>query len=263
MNSKNKNLLLVLCLFIVIVILIDIMFNFSGVMMENFESSNVSNDLPSSIISKMSGRVININFMTNDPNNETIFIPSPTSHNKNIVINADGTLSEEVIRSSDVNQQWVLKKITNVSEFNQLLGSNSNQGYNTTSSCITYPFHIIMSNAPSKKNPNYCLAYEPGKLFARPIGNYDNQKWDVSQQKLNGKSICTHNVSSGNLRTNPDNEDGQSVDADKIKIKFNLSDELMGQMFGKNIQKSGSDKCDTYVPKNSIKSICKGCDVDK
>ena len=35
----------------------------------------------------------------------------------------------------------------------------------------------------------------------------------------------------GNLRSTPDNEDGQSVDADKIKIKFNLSDELLGQMF--------------------------------
>ena len=153
MNSKNKNLLLVLCLFIVIVILIDIMFNFSGVMMENFQSSNVnsSDNLPASIISKMSGRVININFMTNDPTNETIFIPSPTSHNKNIVINADGTLSEDVIRTSDVNQQWILKKINNVSEFNALLGDNMNQGYNTTSSCMVYPFHIIMSNAPSKK----------------------------------------------------------------------------------------------------------------
>lgn len=261
MNSKNKNLLLMLCLFIIIVIIIDIMFNFSGVMMENFQSAN-TNQLPSSIISKMSGRVINITFMSNDPNNETIFIPSPTTPNKNIVINADGTLSEDVVRTSDVNQQWILKRINNVSEYQTALGSNFNNGYNVNSSCISYPFYIIMSNSPSKKNPNYCLAYEPGRLFSRPIGNYDNQKWDISNQKLNGKSICTHNTS-GNLRSNPDTADGQSVDADKIKIKLNINDELLGQLVGKNINTSKSESCDTYLPKNSIKSICKGCDVDK
>ena len=179
---KNKNMLLTLCLFIILVILIDIIFNFSGVMMENFHSvsGSSSDQLPSSVISKMSGRVINIEFMSNDPNKETIFIPSPTSHNKNIVINSDGTLAEDVVRTSDVNQQWILKKITNVSEYNDVLGSNSDNGYNTTSSCISYPFYIIMSNSPAKKNPNYCLAYEPGRLFARPIGNYDNQKWETS-----------------------------------------------------------------------------------
>ena len=265
MNSKNKNMLLMLCLFIIIVIIIDIMFNFSGVMMENFQSANNSStQLPSSIISKMSGRVINITFMSNDPNNETIFIPSPTTPNKNIVINADGTLSEDVVRSSDVNQQWILKRINNVAEYQSALGTNANNGYNPSSSCVSYPFYIITSNSPSKKNPNYCLAYEPGRLFSRPIGNYDNQKWDISNQKLNGKSICTHNTS-GSLRSNPDTSDGQSVDADKIKIKLNVNDELLRQMLGNSSQNSSSssETCDTYLPKNSIKSICKGCDVDK
>ena len=268
MNSKNKNVLLILCLFIVIVILIDIMFNFSGLMMENFQSQSPNTpQLPSSIISKMSGRVINITFMSNDPNNETIFIPSPTSVNKNVIINSDGTLSEDVVRSSDVNQQWILKKINNTSEYQAVLGSNSNNGYNTSSSCISYPFYLVMSNSPAKKNPNYCLSYEPGRIFARPIGNYDNQKWEISNQKLNGKSICTHNTS-GSMRPNPDTANGQSVDADKIKIKLNLNDELLSQLLGKNIQQnsgSGSDSqtCDTYLPKNSIKSLCKGCDVDK
>ena len=111
MNSKNKNMLLMLCLFIIIVIIIDIMFNFSGVMMENFQSANNSSiQLPSSIISKMSGRVINITFMSNDPNNETIFIPSPTTPNKNIVINADGTLSEDVVRLLMLTNLMDIKK---------------------------------------------------------------------------------------------------------------------------------------------------------
>ena len=100
MNSKNKNMLLMLCLFIIIVIIIDIMFNFSGVMMENFQSLIIHQyNYPLQSFLKMSGRVINITFMSNDPNNETIFIPSPTTPNKNIVINADGTLSEDVVRS--------------------------------------------------------------------------------------------------------------------------------------------------------------------
>ena len=39
MNSKNKNILLFVSLFVILVILLDLVFNFSSILVENFENS--------------------------------------------------------------------------------------------------------------------------------------------------------------------------------------------------------------------------------
>ena len=38
MNSKNKNILLFVCLFVILVIFLDLIFNFSSIVTENFTS---------------------------------------------------------------------------------------------------------------------------------------------------------------------------------------------------------------------------------
>ena len=43
MNSKNKNIVLFVSIFIVLVIFIDIIFNFSGIMIENFANHAADN----------------------------------------------------------------------------------------------------------------------------------------------------------------------------------------------------------------------------
>ena len=53
---------------------------------------------------------------------------------------------------------------------------------------------------------------------------------------------------------------------DKIKVNFNFNDELKSKLLELNLQvqvHGSNEKCPTYLPKNSIKSLCKGCDVDK
>merc|ERR1711935_777051 len=104
MNSKNKNILILVLLFIILSIFLDIIFNFSGIAVENFsnqnsmsqiynsssnsKSQNSSNSSNSSntnqtniksIISKISGKVLSIQFVDSDPTNSTINIPSPTT----------------------------------------------------------------------------------------------------------------------------------------------------------------------------------------
>ena len=58
----------------------------------------------------------------------------------------------------------------------------------------------------------------------------------------------------------------QFYNNDKIKVNFNFNDELKSKLFGIESSGSGSssnEKCPTYLPNDSVKSLCRGCDVDK
>ena len=67
--KNNQCILLIIALFLIIVIFVDLNFNFSSILMNNYENYQDVPSLPKSIVSKIDGRVINIKFMRNDPNN--------------------------------------------------------------------------------------------------------------------------------------------------------------------------------------------------
>ena len=292
MNSKNKNILLFICLFIILAIFLDLIFNFSNVLIENFQNQNsisssynvenqqsntssgsespslVQNSNIKSVVSKMTGKVLNIRFFSEDNTASIINIPSPRSDKHNLTVNNDGTLSEDNIISSKDTQQFVLKKINNISEYRTELSLNQNNGADISSTCTNYPFYIIKSNAVNKRSPPWCLAYESGNLFVHPIGNYDNQKWEISNLVVSNKSFCTSDMDStslGDLRSIPDRDKDKLYNKDRIKINFNLNDELKHKLFGleNEEENNGSKQCSTYIPKKSINSLCKGCDADK
>jgi len=293
MNSKNKNIMLFVCLFVILIIFLDLIFNFSSIVVENFdssssssynagaagasgagagaavgaESSNNTNNIKS-VISKMTGKVFNVSFYSDDPTNSIINLQSPRSEKYNLTVNNDGTLSEENIISSKDTQQFILKKINNISEYRNELQTNQNNGSDISSTCTKYPFYIIKSNSNNKRSPHWCLAYESGNLFVHPIGNYDNQKWEVSNLIISNKSFCTSDMDStsvGQFRNIPDIDKDKLYDKEKIKINFNLNDELKQKLFGLEgkSENTSSNQCPTYLPKKSIESLCKGCDVDK
>jgi hypothetical protein len=296
MNSKNKNILLFICLFIILAIFLDLIFNFSNVLIENFQSQNsisssynafsqtstesksniektesLSNENKKnikSVVSKMTGKVINIRFLSEDNTGTIINIPSPRTDKHNLTVNNDGTLSEDNIISSKPTQQFILTKITNINDYRTELSLNQNNGADISSTCTKYPFYIIKSNSINKRTPPWCLAYESGNIFVHPIGNYDNQKWEISNLVVSNKSFCTSDMDStsvGNLRSIPDRDKDKLYDKDKIKINFNLNDELKHKLFGlENEQVNNeSNQCPTYIPKKSINSLCRGCDADK
>ena len=287
MNSKNKNIFLFVCLFIILAIFVDLIFNFSNVIVENYtnevsSSYNATTFNPSessasnqsvvseikSVVSKMTGKVFNVSFFSNDPTNSIINIPSPRSDKHNLTVNNDGTLSEENMISSKDTQQFILKRINNISDYRTELDTNQNNGADISSTCIKYPFYIIKSNSANKRSPPWCLAYEAGNLFVHPIGNYDNQKWEISNIIISNKSFCTSDMDStnvGDFRNIPDRDKDKLYEKDRIKINFNLNDELKHKLFGleANGESSGSNQCPTYLPKKSVESLCKGCDVDK
>ena len=291
MNSKNKNILLFVSLFVILVILLDLVFNFSSILVENFENSvsasynassssglsgSSSGQIPTnennlnikSVVSKMTGKVFNISFYSEDPTNSIINIQSPRSDKHNLTVNNDGTLSEENIISSKDTQQFVLKKINNISEYRTELEANQNNGVDISSTCTKYPFYIIKSNSANKRSPPWCLAYESGNLMVHPIGNYDNQKWEVSNLVVTNKGFFTSDMDStsiGDLRQIPDRDKDKLYNKDRIKINFNLNDELKQKLFGAEAlgESTQYKKCPTYLPKKSVAPLCRGCDVDK
>ena len=291
MNSKVRNALLLVSIIIVLVIFIDLIFNFSGLVVEKFQSgysftsaseNNNADDEEfdhkkiKSIVSKSDGKTFNVTFLQNDPTNKTVTISSPVSKNANISVNSDGTLSQELKMSSNPAQQFKLFKITNGQSYNDLLGDNS-LGANEFSQNTKYPFYILRSVIIEGR----CLTYEPGNLFTTPIGNYNNQKFDVSEMRAPKVSILTHDVEEtelGSLNKNGDGSDGELFDPNKIKINLNLTDELKQQLLGinpnllsggasggngnRNGNRNGAS-CGTQIPKDSLVSLCRGCDPDK
>lgn len=290
MNSTNKNIILFVCLFIILTIFLDLIFNFSSIVVENYEndisssynssthipkisnSSNNNNIKPSnikSVVSKMTGKVFNISFFGDDSTNSIINIQSPRSEKHNLTVNNDGTLSEENIISSKDTQQFILKKINNINDYRTELELNQNNGADISSTCTKYPFYILKSNSSNKRSPPWCLAYESGNLFVHPIGNYDNQKWEISNLIVSNKSFCTSDMDStnvGDFRNIPDRDKDKLYNKDRIKINFNLNDELKHKLFGvegTGESNSSPNQCPTYLPNKSVESLCKGCDVSK
>ena len=303
MNEKIRNALLLVCVIIVLLIVIDMIFNFSGIGVEKFQSgienayeagSNSGNGSKNtqlsddqldhtnikSIISKKDGRIINVVFVNDDPNNTTIIIPSPVNNSMNITVNSDGTLGEQISLSSAPRQRFRLKKIENAGELADFVG-NTNLGANVNTS--KFPFYVVTSMLPGFEDR--CLAYEPGRLYISSKANYDNQKWDVSNLRNPKKSVLTHTVTNNNVGSlnnanqNPVND--EHYDPNKIKINFNLSDELKRQLIGLNTEDGAADpnsssntknrdhsqfygqQCSTQLPADAISSLCPGCNPDR
>ena len=284
MNTKVRNTLLFVSIVIVLVIFVDLIFNFSGLVVEKFSSggyampstpqNNDENDDEfdntkiKSIVSKKDGKAFNVKFIQSDPTNRTLVVYSPVSKNANISVNSDGTLSQELKMSTNPAQQFKLYKVTDGQSYNDLLGE-SNLGANEFSQETKYPFFILKSVLLETR----CLTYEPGNLFTNPIGNYSNQKWDVSQMSAPKLSVVTHNVEEnalGSMNKNGDGSDEELLDPNKIKINLNLTDELKKQLLGVSPEvlattkaNSQSSSCGTQIPKDSLISLCRGCDPDK
>lgn len=299
MNEKIRNILLLISVVIVLIIFVDLIFNISVNKLENFniqgignsygdsepvekfssdsdsdDYSTVSKDNIKSIVSKHDGRMFNISYIKSDPENKTIIIPSPVQDTTNITANGDGTLSETLKMSSKSDQQFQLVEVNGAGEYQDLFPNYKNDR-GASLDTTQYPFWIVKSNKIGFTN--WCLAYEPGKLFLSPIGNYNNQKWDVSNLRNPKKSVLTHCVSDSSLGSfnnsaanDPMNQDVH--DPNKIKINLNLTDELKQQLFGIESDKdsgaigdefTGSPKsanCGTQIPGSALGSICPGCD---
>tara|TARA_B100001057_G_scaffold283832_1_gene284205 strand:- start:2004 stop:2705 length:702 start_codon:yes stop_codon:yes gene_type:complete len=232
MNSKNKRMLLFLCLFIVIIIFLDMIFNFSGSIKENFSGEEKVEDFSKikSVISKAGGRILNINVSeVIDENTSIINIKSPTHNQKNIEVINRLKLSENIVNNSSKNQQFLLKKIESIVDYNEVL-EDTNRGIKPSTNCTKYPFYVIIFKDEKGSRYDKGLCYDNGQLLLDPLGNYVNQKWDVSTNiTVNTMAQCSD--VSGDSTNNVQQIKKETADKQKIKINFNLNDKIKDQLF--------------------------------
>lgn len=301
MKDKYRKYLLVFVIFVVVVIFIDIIFNFSGILMNNYKETFASGaaedyateaetDLSAlssyervaekpikSIVSKMYGKVINIYPIP--PVNQV-----PTRHfmvkvnGQALSVNKDGTYGLVLSNNDDIRQHWELLLIRNSGDLITAL-NGSNNGYNVNK--VSYPFYMCRSvfDVNSGTGSIRALQYEGGYISVRPIGNYDNQKWDISNAQLES-NVKIHNTglsptvlndtgaSYGNYYSNVEMPNENNVQ-EKLNINLKLNQEVIDQLFGNRVGENsvgnGSENScsvDNWLPRDSVRSVCKGCDPD-
>jgi hypothetical protein len=86
----------------------------------------------------------------------------------------------------NVDQRWIIKRISNQQEFEKAMEQAKNDGgttgftYGYKMDKVDYPFFIVVA----KDYPSQALYYNGSALGVRPIGNYDDQKWDILAEEV-------------------------------------------------------------------------------
>jgi len=261
MNSK---IVLFLVGLIIIIFLIDIITNKEKFVTRDGQSSTYlggsANDISisnvKSIVSKIDGTKLNIEIIDIEsytgnefPDSVDIKIKTDTS-GKYLGIDNSG------LTNHDNEYLWELHKINSQSKINTLLGNRNRNGFGQ--SIVNYPFFMVLGK---NEHNFFALQYNYGRVMVENIGNYDRQKWDLSEKAISKYQLVIKNmydtiigpVSSGN----------RDADPNRIKINLNVNDDKIKQLLNIDTYtppSSGGSKCDTYIPKTALKSLCPGCD---
>jgi hypothetical protein len=249
--KKTNPILKWFLIVILIMLCLELVFNFSGIIEENFDNHDAALALHGgggltvsetqkvqSVVSKYSGKIINVQPIGDAPTQKILI---NFNGNTSLTVNDDGTYTVQISNQDSVRQQWRLIAINNASEYDQYIHDNyKNSGFSTSDSQTKYPFYIIVSNFDFGSDaPKRCLQYDTGSILVRPVANYDSQKWDISYQKIeSNKSIKTHmynpmSILSPEFRTDPHLNSANEMDDSKIKINLNLDNSSLGNLLEK------------------------------
>lgn len=241
-----------------------------------------------SIVAKYSGKVLNIIPLNNPPTQKCIIPFFNKRIEKCVSVNDDGTYSLSIPNRNSIRQQFLIIHIKNAEDYENHIGLiNSNLGYNLEDA--KYPFYILKS----LKKPNMALQYQDGNVSVRPLANYDSQKWDLSLDKIE-RMIGAHEREydsrlTGDVRSDPEKlGTNEYSNNEKIKIKLNLDNQVLNTFLKQNLGKiitnnndsdneseidvngglidlgncDGDGEDENSVPKNSVRSLCRGCNPD-
>ena len=238
MNNK-------ICCVILVLIIIVLLYNIT--VMEKFE--NHDNEIKS-IVSKMDGLSLNIE---KDPNFDVNKII-------NIQIDDNGSYlghdESGLLNFGDNKHKWKLNLVENGADVNNLLGTS---GF-VDNTGISYPFYIISSGDMGLK----CLN---GKISVAKLGNYNSQKWDVSTKKILNSQLVLRDIYDTPI--GPLTPSSVKTDENRIKVNLNINDEKLKKLLNieqnnlaqtNGMEHGSQEKCDTYLPKSAIESLCPGCE---
>ena len=226
-----------------------------------------------SIISKYSGKTINVEKEPNSPAGKTRYIikwePLGGKPGGCITANADGSYSTPICNNLADQQLWEIIEVKDEEQFTELIktyGGEDRLKMGRPLDETSYPFHICKSS-----KYDFVLNYEGGGLSVRKLANYDSQKWDVSTdsivqdpmptQKFNKLSSLTpgHNLSKSDMsaanfgKNAGENMEGVNfnINVDPELLKQLLNNDHTGNEYGEQGENNNSND-DFYMNENGM-----------
>lgn len=164
----------------------------------NNSNNNSNNDVPEckpgnwwengpikAIRSKLWGASYNLIYDENGNINTPVSVPinNPNSQSPPgcLTVSESGWHETATCVENDVKQRWKILKIGTQEEFQAAIDAGKENGgtvgftYGYKLDKFDYPFFLVVSS----EYPSQALYYNGSALGVRPIGNYDDQKWDI------------------------------------------------------------------------------------
>jgi hypothetical protein len=200
-----------------------------------------------SIVSKVDGTILNVNVLSSDNNDKTI----------EILVDNYGTRlcieeSSNNLLKCDSADKWLLKFVNNSVKMNELLRDSS---LGQSSTLVNYPYYMIVT--PDSK---LALQYNNERFSIAPVGNYDSQKWDVSDYIIPDQQLFVKDIYDGPL--DKMGFEKSSDPKDRVKINLNINDDRLKEILhiNSNNASTKSSTCGTYIPKKAINNLCSSGD---
>jgi hypothetical protein len=282
----NKRNIFCLITIIVIILLIDIVFNFSKPLFRVSEgfATSLKNNNQSMIITTIMGNIVRIAIEKEKEGSNRYYIPIFDGDDNVLglddISNTDGARhrADLVIRPKVPDNLWtlrrfgpndgkldnVLKPIVNALRKNDN-GAKSEEGAEIADKLNNRQGYILTKQKDGKE---YALFYNNNTLTrmfledAVPLNELINIG-KVSTESIPTKALVLRDFKKSYLGQL--NYPSGSGDPDKINIKLNLEDERLKQLLNLNNDVGGtttgteSEKCDTYLSRDAVKSLCPGC----
>jgi len=220
-----------------------------------------------SIVSKYSGKIINIEKEPNSSAGKTRYIikwePLGGKPGGCVTANADGSYSTPICNTAIDKQLWEIIEVRDAEQFTKLIkdfGGTNRLKMGRPLDETSYPFHIVKAT-----KYDFVLNYEGGGLSVRKLANYDSQKWDVSNESIAQDPMPTQNnnkhtsLTPGHNRIGSDQNagsigNGQSIgnnssnqtNGDGVNFNINLDPDLLKQLFQNNIGDDFYNDTDEY-----------------
>jgi len=248
----NKNIFCLISV-IVIIILIDLVFNLSKKLFRSSEGFSSKKGMHS-LINIMDGTIVTIEKVVDDDKDNRYYIPIFDDENR--VLGMDQN-NELVIKDKTEKYSWELKPVTEIKSITTDLSEYTVNGVS---------IQLLVSSAT---DPQYAVQYVNNGLVCVPIEvaaamtNAKNNIWIHSKNPGPSKKLVLRDFTQSYL--GPVKYSSEIDDPDKINIKLNIRDENLKKVLNLNnvLDTSESDteteKCDTWLSKNAVKSLCPGC----
>jgi hypothetical protein len=258
----NKNIFCLITI-IVIILLIDLVFNVSKPLFRVSEGfQTLDDDNKSMIITSVMGNIIRLAIEKEKVGSNKYYIPIFDDDDN--VLGLDS--NEELVILPKVDENlWTLREFGTDTRLVEIVTADKNIPDEDKEILNNRGGFILTKNINNKE---YALFYNNNTLtrmlleVAVPFNVVINIG-TVSTESIPTKALVLRDFKKSYLgQLNYPSGVGES---DKINIKLNLEDEKLKQLLNLNntgdytTTDSESEKCDTYLSRDAVKSLCPGC----